>query len=166
MDEQSVVNSGDKGKNRKTVIILSVIIVATLVFIWGHSLMDQTESGEESGFILKLIGPFFEIFAGKGNVTELFIRKLAHFTEFFGLGAELLLFMHKVLKHSNAIKVINAWVFGTLCALIDETIQIFSGRGPAIADVWLDSAGCMTGVMIMLCIIFVFDRKKSRKKTA
>lgn len=163
MDEQSVGKTENIRENRKAVIIISVIIVATLAFIWIHSLMDQTESGEESGFVFELIGPFFEIFVGKGNVTELFIRKLAHFTEFFGLGAELILFMHLTLKSPVVIKVINAWVFGTVCALIDETIQIFSGRGPAIPDVWLDSAGCLTGVLIMLCIISILDRKKSRK---
>ena len=153
-----------KTKNKKAITILSICIAATLAFIWIHSCMGQEESSQESGFIYDLLCPFFELFVGKGNVTEHFIRKLAHFTEFFGLGLELKLLMKLVLLDTPYIlRMINAWTLGTMCALIDETIQIFSGRGPAIADVWLDSAGCLTGVLLMSLIIFVVN-KHIRKK--
>ena len=150
-------------RNKKAITILSCVIAATLSFIWIHSCMGQEESAEESGFFFEVLGPVLEIFAGKGNVTELFIRKLAHFTEFFGLGLELMLFMRLVLIRSpKVIRFINAWVLGTMCALIDETIQIFSGRGPMIQDVWLDSAGCFCGVLVMMFGIMIVDRKKKR----
>ena len=153
-----------KNRNKKVITILSICIAATLAFIWIHSCMGQEESSQESGFIYDLLCPFFELFVGKGNVTEHFIRKLAHFTEFFGLGLELKLLMKLVLLDTPYIlRMINAWTLGTMCALIDETIQIFSGRGPAIADVWLDSAGCLTGVLLMSLIIFVVN-KYIRKK--
>ncbi|MBR4815701.1 MAG: VanZ family protein [Lachnospiraceae bacterium] len=153
-----------KNRNKKAITILSICIAATLAFIWIHSCMGQEESSQESGFIYDLLCPFFELFVGKGNVTEHFIRKLAHFTEFFGLGLELKLLMKLVLLDTPYIlRMINAWTLGTMCALIDETIQIFSGRGPAIADVWLDSAGCLTGVLLMSLIIFVVN-KYIRKK--
>jgi len=152
-----------KTKNKKAITILSICIAATLAFIWIHSCMGQEESSQESGFIYDLLCPFFELFVGKGNVTEHFIRKLAHFTEFFGLGLELKLLMKLVLIDTPYIlRMINAWTLGTMCALIDETIQIFSGRGPAIADVWLDSAGCFCGVVVMMCGIMIVDKKKKR----
>jgi len=150
-------------RNKKAITILSICIAATLAFIWIHSCMGQEESSEESGFIYDLLCPFFELFMGKGNVTEHFIRKLAHFTEFTGLGLELMLFMRLALIDANKIiRFINAWVLGTFCALIDETIQIFSGRGPMIQDVWLDSAGCFCGVVVMMCGIMIVDKKKKR----
>ena len=153
-----------KNRNKKAITILSICIAATLAFIWIHSCMGQEESSQESGFIYDLLCPFFELFVGKGNVTEHFIRKLAHFTEFFGLGLELKLLMKLVLLDTPYIlRMINAWTLGTMCALIDETIQIFSGRGPAIADVWLDSAGCLTGVLLMSLIIIIVN-KHIRKK--
>ena len=151
-------------RNKKAITILSCVIAATLAFIWIHSCMGQEESSEESGFFFEVLCPILEIVAGKGNVTELFIRKLAHFTEFFGLGLELMLFMRLVLIQSpKIIRFISAWIFGTLCALIDETIQIFSGRGPMVQDVWLDSAGCFCGVLVMMCGILIVE-KRSRKK--
>jgi len=154
-----------KTKNKKAITILSICIAATLAFIWIHSCMGQEESSQESGFIYDLLCPFFELFVGKGNVTEHFIRKLAHFTEFFGLGLELKLLMKLVLIDTPYIlRMINAWTLGTMCALIDETIQIFSGRGPAIADVWLDSAGCLTGVLLMSLTIFIVNRHIRKKE--
>jgi len=154
-----------KNRNKKAITILSICIAATLAFIWIHSCMGQEESSQESGFIYDLLCPFFELFVGKGNVTEHFIRKLAHFTEFFGLGLELKLLMKLVLLDTPYIlRMINAWTLGTMCALIDETIQIFSGRGPAIADVWLDSAGCLTGVLLMSLTIFIVNRHIRKKE--
>ena len=153
----------EKIKNKKTVIILSVIIVVTLLFIWLHSCMDMETSSEESGFFYKLLCPFFEIFMGKGNVTELFIRKLAHFTEFLGLGLELMLYMHLLINEKKIILVISAWVIGTFCAIIDESIQLLSGRGSQIADVWLDSFGCITGVLIMLGIYIIYKKRHLAK---
>ncbi len=151
-------------KNKKAIIILSIIIVATLAFIWLHSCMGMEDSAEESGFVYDLLRPFFELFMGKGNVTEHFIRKLAHFTEFFGLGLELMLFMRLVFGEIKWKLVINAWTLGTFCALIDETIQLFSGRGPQVQDVWLDSAGCLTGVLIMLAGVLFVDKKHKKKE--
>ena len=151
-------------RNKKAITILGIIIAATLAFIWIHSCMGKIESTEESGSFFEILGPFFEVFVGKGNVTELFIRKLAHFTEFFGLGLELKLFMKQVLiKAPKAVRFMNAWIFGTMCALIDETIQIFSGRSPMIQDVWLDSAGCFCGVIVMSLIVMIIDKKRSGK---
>ena len=152
-----------KQKNKKAITILSIIILATLAFIWIHSCMDREDSSMESGFVYDLLCPFFELFMGKGNVTEHFIRKLAHFTEFFGLGLELMLFMRLEFLKVKPVLPVNAWVFGIFCALIDETIQLFSGRGPAVQDVWLDSAGCLTGVLIMLAGIMLADKKNKKK---
>ena len=151
-------------QNKKAITVMSVIIVLTLAVIWGHSCMNREDSSEESGFVYNLLCPFFEIFMGKGNVSELFIRKLAHFTEFTVLGLELRLFFNMVLPVKGLILLINSWIAGTFCALIDEMVQIFSERGPEIADVWLDSSGCMTGVLVMTMII-VLHNKRRRKKT-
>ena len=147
-------------KRKKQIIILSVLITITLAFIWIHSCMSMDDSAEESGFVYDLLCPFFELFMGKGNVTEHFIRKLAHFTEFFCLGFELMFFMNLVLLRTKYIlRLINAWVLGTFCAIIDESIQILSGRGDMIADIWLDSAGCFTGVLMCSLVVYLMSRK-------
>ena len=74
---------------RKQLTILNILITATILFAWGHSLMPGDLSEEESSRALELLRPFLEIFFGKGNVTDHLVRKLAHFSEYALLGCEL-----------------------------------------------------------------------------
>ncbi|MBO7633021.1 MAG: VanZ family protein, partial [Lachnospiraceae bacterium] len=73
-----------------------------------------------------------------------------------------MLLMKMVLGKVRLKLLINAWTLGTFCALVDETIQLFSGRGPMVQDVWLDSAGCFCGVLVMMCGIMIVGKKKKR----
>ena len=49
----------------------------------------------------------------------------------------------------------------------DESIQMFSGRGPAIFDVWIDFAGFATASVIFYTVasLVALIRKKANKKT-
>jgi len=69
-------------KNKK---LLTALLIITLMFIWGNSLLSREYSGNESMRIVV----FLERFFGEGNVSEHLVRKLAHFLEFSALGAEL-----------------------------------------------------------------------------
>ena len=141
-------------RSKKT---LTVLIIVTLAVIWGHSLLGREASSEESGFVMKLLAPLLELIVGKGNVTEHLVRKLAHFCEFFVLGAELLLFFALSKSRKNAFLL--ALSHGLFTALMDETIQIFSGRGPMIQDVWLDFSGVTAGALLMLAVKVFFKDK-------
>ena len=76
---------------KKKRVLLLILIVLTLLFIWGNSLLSREQSSDESAWVMHLVTPLLEAFVGKGNVTEHLVRKLAHFTEFAMLGFELLL---------------------------------------------------------------------------
>lgn len=131
-------------------IILLVIVVLTLAFIFSNSIKTRDDSSEQSSRFRMLVQPFFELFLGKGNVTDHFIRKFAHFSEFALLGLELsLLFKRFGLLPFFAMLV---------TALTDETIQIFSGRGSMVSDVWLDYAGAVTGFAIGIGVIYLIRR--------
>ena len=134
-------------KKHKRIKILRALIVLTVIFIWAHSFMPPDMSGEESGFVVSVL----ELAFGKGNVSELLVRKLAHFTEYFILGMELMAYFG--VFHTGAFH-------GLTVAAIDETIQLLSQRGSSLLDVWLDFAGCLTGILIILLI----TGKKHTKK--
>lgn len=138
------------------------MILLTLAMIWGHSLLGREASSEESGFVMKLIAPILEVAVGKGNVTEHLVRKLAHFTEFLVLGAELLLFFAWRRNRKDALLL--ALAHSLFAALTDETIQIFSGRGPMIQDVWLDFFGATVGASITLAFLFILQKKKKSSR--
>lgn len=141
--------------------ILIICTIVTLIFIWVQSVLPGDISSQQSGFVMGIVRPFLELFTGKGNVTEHLVRKLAHFTEFSVLGVEAgFIFGIYIRKRS-----LNAWtallkavVSCALAAFIDETIQVFSGRGPAITDVWIDTAGALLGAAIVLLVISLTEK--------
>ncbi len=145
-----------KGSHRP----LTVLIILTLALIWGHSLLGREASSEESGFVMELLEPVLEMVVGEGNVTEFLVRKLAHFTEFFVLGLELMTFF-AYRKPLFPQAFLLALTHGFFAAFLDETIQIFSGRGPMIQDVWLDVSGFAVGASLMLGIMVWTKHRKN-----
>ena len=145
-----------KGSHRP----LTVLILLTLALIWGHSLLGREASSEESGFVMELLEPVLEMVVGEGNVTEFLVRKLAHFTEFFVLGLELMTFF-AYRKPLFPQAFLLALTHGFFAAFLDETIQIFSGRGPMIQDVWLDVCGFAVGASLMLGIMVWTKHRKN-----
>ncbi len=128
-------------RGKKVLILLLVLLLA---FIWGHSCMPIAASREESSAVLELVRPLLALFVGKENVTLHLVRKLAHFTEFFCLGCVLALLLPFRFRSQ-----LLAGGLGLLTGLIDETIQIFSGRGSAVSDVWLDFSGAAAAVLVL-----------------
>ena len=138
-------------------LVLLVLITATLVFIWTNSMETPAESSEKSQWMMKLLTPFLEIFVGEGNVTEFLVRKLAHFCEFGLLGCELSLML--ILRKRQVLQwYVNVGMFAFMVAALDETIQIFADRGSSLADVWLDTAGAVTGI-VGVWILYIIGRR-------
>ena len=138
--------------------VLTILIVATIAIAWIHSAMPGDVSSDESGFVFELLAPVLKLILPDRLVTEHLERKLAHLSEYAVLGAELAMYVSLVYEISirNFVRILS---FGATAAFIDETIQIFSGRGPAIADVWIDIAGCTFGAGIV-CLISLFKQRK------
>ena len=130
---------------------LIAIFILTLAVIWGHSMMPGDVSSQESLAITRLIKPLLGFYKGSEEFLDLIIRKLAHFTEYAILGAEL-----NVLLRERAYRYPKAIAVAALTAFLDETIQIFSNRGPAIADVWIDTAGAAFATLI----VFIYRMRR------
>lgn len=138
-------------------VALWVLVGLTVAFILSRSMRGKVASDGESQWVTDLLREIFH----SDSISHAFVRKLAHFTEFFILGAELsgLLWLE---RRRSVQSYLNIWFAGELCALLDETVQIFSGRGPSVADVWLDTAGATCGIFLLLGIR-VLCRKCQRK---
>lgn len=151
-------------KKKETVrAVLTVLIVLTLIFIFRNSTDSREESSALSLYVKELVGPILEVFVGKGNVTEHLVRKLAHFTEFFVLGAEFsfLLINEKKVGTAGVSLILLA---GLVSALSDETVQLFFERGSSVKDVWLDFGGYCTAVALILLIFFADLRLRNRRE--
>lgn len=153
-------------------ILLIVATLFTLGFIWGHSMVPREESSEESGFVKEIIDEFVQSISGDAtfSIPEKLVRKSAHFIEYAFLGLELALIFLTGKYVENTYKLplrcyLQTGVFSLCTALIDETIQAFTGRWPALLDVLLDFVGSSSAIWITI-VLFLFFKKIHNKKKA
>ncbi|MBR5337841.1 MAG: VanZ family protein [Lachnospiraceae bacterium] len=141
-------------------MVLTVLIMISIAVAWGHSAMPVPVSQAESGFFLDFLKPYLRVFMPDDAITDHLIRKIAHFSEYGLMGIEMTAF----LAVSDRLKprfFINTLFSGLTIALIDETIQIISGRGPLISDLWIDLGGFVTGGLLTGIIVYLIRRKKT-----
>lgn len=120
------------------------LLVCNLIFIWGNSLLPGEISGAFSDWVKSVLARILPIGSDNGYGGGL-LRKLAHFSEFTALGL-CLAWLHGMLQKRK----IQAFLWGVLAAAADETIQMFvPDRGPGIKDVCIDSAGVLTGIILL-----------------
>ena len=131
-------------------IFLIMLIACTLAFTFYQSLLPPEESDQVSTGVSDAIEPIIPSDTPTGAYVHTNLRKIAHFVEFAALGLEIALFVILYLPAWGATPrakrrfILHSYALAPITALIDETIQIFTKRGPEIADVWLDTAGFVT----------------------
>ena len=151
-----------------------VLLVAWVAVIWGHSLMPGESSSEESRFVVDLVrkiayglyttdNPFLARLIEEhpgvlrilqdSSLLSYYVRKGAHFSEYFVLGLLALNAVRRTFEHPLA----SIAVIGLLWAGIpgiDETIQRYvPGRAGMLSDVMIDMSGF--GLALALCLPFV-----------
>ena len=149
---------------RKHGKILYIVIILTLIFIWGNSLLNAEISSYISDFFKDIILSVFPFVpSGEAEGTGGVVRKLAHITEFAILGVELSLFFQP-LKDRNNKKYINLVFCGFATAFVDETIQLFiPGRAGLVSDIWIDLCGFATGC-IVYSVIYIAKNKRNKSQ--
>ena len=165
---------------KKKIIITAVITVGVAICM-GMIFHFSAQEGEVSDtvsrsfaektarFLMINFDDFDEMF--RITVTDqlnIFIRKLAHFSVFFSMGA---LIFGTLSVWMNRF-IINILVTLAICggyACLDEYHQSFvAGRTALVTDVFIDSAGAFIGAL--LCFVFIcagrylIGRYKSKRK--
>ena len=145
-------------------IILGLLVLLTLAFIWGNSLLPRTESQEISrGLLAELCAALEHVGLHIDPQNDHWLRKLAHFGEFGMLGAELGLLL--CLNRRQSVQgFVNCAFAGLAVAVTDEALQLIPNRGSQVQDVLLDFAGFLTGLLLcgLLCGIIGRKRPKNR----
>ena len=166
--------SGQKGhplKKRGWILFWGLAVLAIGAMIFFFSAQDAAESSETSGFftqwVIRLLRPDYDGLSRREKAAlwqqyQYFVRKGAHFAEFFLLGAALRLLLHffKLRWKSGW-----AWLVGTLYAAADEGHQMLvNARAGMWQDVCLDSAGVLAGVLAALGIVALRRRRRKKEK--
>ena len=120
-----------------------------------------------SNSIKAMILSIFEYFGFdiKGTFFIHFIRKFGHFTEYFVLGFELIIFGN-VYYRDNKAAILNCFYIGAFSAFLDETIQLIPslGRSAEVTDVWIDISGILLAFLIVIFIKFLSSKIHFRRK--
>lgn len=146
--------------NRKTVYLVLAVLWAAVIF--SFSARNADESTKESRRAGKLICSIFV--PGFSDMTEerqyemageidYSVRKLAHGTEYAVLGILLAGAVYDT-GRKRYYNLIVSYIAGTLYAATDELHQYFvPERSCRLADVFIDSIGVLSGIVISLAII-------------
>jgi VanZ family protein len=140
-------------------IIWIIITILWCVFIFSNSLTPADESSKHSHSVLEVVNDILNLFGIEYLVLHHFIRKVAHFVEFFVLGILLSssVFLWKLPANNH---LLNTAFTGLVIALTDETLQLFVyGRGSKVSDVWIDFSAVV--ISHLICYVFYRIKKKS-----
>ena len=148
----------DMGKKERILyVLLLTLILLTLSFIFVQSSLSPSASGQESDAVAGFLSA---IFPSDGFIISN-LRQIAHFAEYGVLGVWTSLFVCFF-----AIKVrasaLASFAAAQCVALIDETIQIFSGRVADVVDVWTDFLGFLTFSAIVYLAFFALIRNRKK----
>jgi len=141
-------------RNKKALIFALLTLFVTL-FIFGNSLRSGEESAEQSGFFVDILNNVLETVNIHPNYDSIsfFIRKAAHFSEYFLLSA--LAAMGIFLATTKKQFIFISPLYSFIIAVCDEFIcqAMTEGRGPQWTDVMIDTSGALIAALILFLII-------------
>lgn len=133
----------------KKIIFKSILVVLWLFVIYFFSSQNGSQSTELTNSLIEKIFWFI-----KNDFFFIFIRKCAHFSEYFILG---LLVYNLFKEFTFSSKLILTFIFCLIAAIFDEIHQMFvTARYGSAIDVLIDISGTIT-----FLIILMFKKKKS-----
>ncbi len=148
-------------RTSKSKVLMTVITVVFICLIFLQSAMSAETSSAESSGLTTFINNFFIGLKLNVALSHDFVRKLAHFAEFFILGI-LLTSTACTYKVKPYRSIFSLLFFGLAAAVSDETIQIFAvDRGSSVQDILLDFFGILVGVGI--CLLFICIKNAVRR---
>ena len=166
-------------KNKIRRLIMGVVIllaVLCIIFIFGNSMKDGTESGEQSMAVKKMLIAVAGIFGIDGNIDHALLRNLAHVAEFALLGACVGLIAFYLARRKYPVTALRYSAFisasvgaGIIIAIVDELIQLTSpGRACELKDALLDITGVIIGnifaILCYLAVVYLNRYLKNRRE--
>ncbi len=162
--------------NKKIIarIIFSTIIILNCILICIFSNDNGEESSSKSG---KFVETLLKLFPNYEQMSEaeqydfketltFVVRKIAHFSEYVPIGIFGVLLLN-TFNMKNKFKYLYTQLFGTLYATSDEIHQLFvAQRECNVRDVFIDSCGVAFGALIVLLIICLHKKHKTKKMTS
>ncbi len=156
-------------------IVTGVLLLMLYVLIFSFSAQDAEHSGSLSQLVSEKCVEFMNSLAGGNwtaefmeNMAEYFehpIRKLAHFAEYAYMAVLLYILWSAWMEQGRRLyTLVIIWVF--VSAASDEFHQLFvPGRYGSLADVLLDTAGGVVGVLFCVGVYKTVTRQRKKQRS-
>lgn len=157
-------------KNKKRILtILYITLALSLIAVWGQSCLSKEASTVNSDMVVGIISeePVEEM--KNGSAEEFLhydrmaavVRKIAHVIEYAVVGFQIMCILYLWGRMSIKDHVVCLYA-GLTIALIDESIQILSKRGPLVSDLWIDLGGIILGAGAAFLVKTIIRRTGKR----
>ena len=148
-------------------IIYMVFAVLWMGVIFWFSAQPSDRSLEQSDGFIEIVLARFLPSAGISDTLSTIVRKCAHFSVYCILGAFLYLSLE---ENGGSVRIFAclSQLIAMTYAAFDEIHQIFvPGRAGRLFDVFIDSTGTLTGILLTAAILFFIRRRfrASREKS-
>lgn len=154
------------------VLLMALIFYLSSQTYQQQDLRPQIEKSFPGQSLIKYLGGVDFNYAGQevsiqnigiAGFIEFFIRKSAHFSIYFVLGISLVY----ALKTRGRLKsILGAIVLSFLYACSDELHQSFTpNRSPMFHDVILDTIGAAMGVIVIVIVSLIWNKRDKRNKS-
>lgn len=146
-----------------------------VLFIFINSMQPGRASGQMSSSVTETINRVLHTLSPSLEVSNIFVRKMAHFGEFAILGLFLcfsicssFIFPRRgALSLKRISLVLLAFPFSVAVAAADETIQLFAdGRVGSPVDVMIDSSGAAFATLMFFLILLLLNRIGAKKNNS
>ncbi len=135
-------------------IVMAFVMMSAVLFIFANSTKTAEKSKQSSSKIVDEVKPIVDP-ENKVNRSDFhkLVRKTAHFTEFFVLGAvSWALCMALSAKKRRNFRYLP-FVMTAVTAVMDEFLQTFNdGRSGMISDVFIDLSGAVAGILVFTAL--------------
>lgn len=138
---------------KKIIKLILIVLWMGVIFTFSSDNADKSTS-KSDGFIINIYKTFHKVELTKKEQQKVIdkyvfpVRKLAHFTEYLILGLLVISFISEFKTLEIKYLLISIFIC-MLYAVSDEIHQIFiNGRTAKLLDVFIDTLGSATGVLI------------------
>lgn len=145
-------------------VISWILVILWMITVFCFSSQVGDESKATSGNTIRRIVLFFNTNISEYKLEEIvellqpFTRKLAHFT-IYTIGGFILYNLNNKYDNSKKRKIAFSFLLGLMYAITDEIHQYFvPGRSCRIFDVFVDSCGVITGILLYISMLKIIDK--------
>ena len=140
--------------------VFTAVTVLFILFIFRNSMFPGPQSSAQSQYVMNLLNHTLTLLHVPVILSEHFVRKAGHFTEYFALGILMLITVrsyHKPVRES----AFAGTFFLLFIPVIDEFIQLYTPqRGSSVLDVLLDFGGGIAGLLVYVITERIFQSRR------